>query len=327
MRSLCLALGLGLSALSGCLDPDRPADASRPEPVVFEVPRGASAGGLAARLEEEGLVASAFWWRVYLRTVDESGCLKAGRHEVSRTMGMRDLLKALCSAPLPEDVPFTVVEGWRIVEIDAALASRGWIEAGAFTEAASRKTVPAPFEVPGPTYEGYLFPDTYRVVPDKLTAEGFLSRQLGAFHEHVVIGLADQLGDRSLHDVVVMASLIEKEEPDPAQRPMVAGILWKRLDNRWRLGVDATSRYTLEDWSDRRAFLRNLRDPEDPYNTRKHRGLPPTGIGNPGLDSLRAALAPVDSPYWYYLHDADGVLRPAEDLAGHAANKRKYDVY
>lgn len=312
---------------AGCLDAEAPADPSRPEPFVFEVPGGASGSGLAARLEAEGLVDGAFWWRVYLRTVDDAGCLKAGRHEVSRAMGMRALWETLCAPPLPEDVPFTVVEGWRIVEIDAALAARGWIEPGAYAALATTKAVEAPFPVPGPTFEGYLFPDTYGVVPDRFTAEAFLARQLASFHEAFVVPYGAQLGERSLHDVVVMASMVEKEEKQPQNRPIVAGILWKRLDNGWKLGVDATSRYTLDDWSDRRAFLGKLRDPSDPYNTRLLKGLPPTAIGNPGLDALRATLAPEDTPFWYYLHDGDGVLRGARDGAGHAANRQRYDVY
>lgn len=327
MRPVSVGLLVLVLTAPGCLDPEAPADPSRPEPFVFEVPAGASAAGLAGRLEAEGLVDSAFWWRVYLRTVDEAGCLKAGRHEVSRSMGKAALLQTLCGAPIPEDVPFTVVEGWRIADIDAALAAKGWIEAGAYAALATSKGVQAPFPVPGPTLEGYLYPETYALLPDEFSAEAFIRRQLDMFHDRVVVPTAGRLGERSLNDVVIMASLLEKEEPTPSQRPLVAGILWKRLDHDWKLGVDATSRYTLEDWSDRRAFLARLRDPSDPYNTRLKRGLPPTPIGNPGIGSVEAALEPVDSEFWYYLHDRSGTLHPAKDLAGHAANKQRYDVH
>ena len=165
------------------------------------------------------------------------------------------------------------------------------------------------------------------MVPDTFEVGAFIERQLATFHERVVLKHQDAYGKRTLDEIVVMASMIEREEPTPAQRPIVAGILWKRLDNRWKLGVDATSRYTLDDWSDRRKFLAKLRDPDDPYNTRLLHGLPPTPIGNPGIESLEASIAPKDSEFWYYLHDGNGVFRGAVDLAGHAANKRKYDVY
>jgi UPF0755 protein len=107
----------------------------------------------------------------------------------------------------------------------------------------------------------------------------------------------------------------------------VAGILWKRLDSGWKLGVDATSRYTLDDWNDRKAFLKQLRDPKDPYNTRLLDGLPPTAIGAPSLPSLNAALSPQASEFWYYLHDADKVLHPARNAEEHEANRKRYDVY
>lgn len=321
MRSALLSV---LLLLVGCFDPDAPVDPADTDTFVFEVPRGASANGLAPRLADEGLVSGAWQWKLYLRQADAS-CLKAGRFEVRRSMSMRELLETLCGPALPEDEPFTVVEGWRIREIDAALAARGWIEAGAYAALATSKQVDLPFEITSPTLEGYLYPETYLVVPDRFEVEDFIERQLQTFKARFLDG-AD-LGDRSLHDVVVMASMLEREEPDPRQRPLVSGILWKRHDAGWQLGVDATSRYTIENWNDRRAFLRQLRDPTDPYNTRVHKGLPPTAIGNPSLPSLKAAVAPVASEYWYYLHDAERVLRPARNADEHEQNRAKYNVY
>lgn len=316
---------LCLGMLGGCLAADAPHDPDDTDVRVLDVPRGASASRLTDRLEADGLV-DGWRWRIFAR-LEDVGCLKAGRHEVSGAMSMVQLRDSLCGPPLPEDVPFTVVEGWRIVDIDAALADKGWIAPGAYAALATTKAVPAPFEVPGPTYEGYLFPDTYGVVPDRFDAAAFLTRQLATFDERVVKGLADDLGDRSLHDVVVMASMIEREEPTPAQRPVVAGILWKRLDNGWNLGVDATSRYELGDDTSRPVFLKKLRDPDDPYNTRLRGGLPPTAIGNPGLESLRAAAHPEDSPWWYYLHDASGTFHGAKDAAGHTRNRERHGVW
>ena len=107
----------------------------------------------------------------------------------------------------------------------------------------------------------------------------------------------------------------------------MAGIIWKRLDEGWQLGIDATSRYTLENWNDRKAFLRQLRDPGDAYNTRERKGLPPTPIGNPALPSLQAASAPVESDYYYYLHDGEGNLHPAVNAAEHERNRARYNVY
>jgi UPF0755 protein len=315
------ALGLALALVTACGAPDPDATSS----FELDVPSGASASSLTGQLVDKGLVSSAFTWKVYVRLHDAS-CIKAGRHEVSPRMSIPELLDALCSTPLPEDEPFTVPEGWRARDIDAALADRGWLPAGAYLAVVEHKAVPAPFEVSGPTYEGYLFPETYMVVPKELTAEGLVTRQLDTFQARFLAAHPD-LGKRSLHDVVVMASLVEREEPSPANRPVVAGVLWKRLDHAWNLGCDATSRYTLAQWNDRDAFMVQLRNPGDVYNTRLRPGLPPTAIGNPGLASLEAALSPVETEWWYYLHDGTGQFHGAKDKAGHEANRRTFNVY
>jgi len=311
--------------LAGCYDGGPPVDEAA-APVIFEVPAGASASGLGATLEAQGLVSSELAWKWMLRWADGS-CLKAGRFKVSAAMTPAELMQTLCGVPIPEDEPFIIQEGWRIRDIDAALAAKGWIAPGAYQAVAEGKTVQAPFEVSGPTYEGYLFPETYRVVPEGFQPERLVARQLDTFKARFVDAHPEGFGDRTLHEVVIMASMLEREEPKVSQRPVVAGILWKRIDNNWKLGVDATSRYVLDDWNHRGTFLKQLRDPSDPYNTRLLAGLPPTAIGNPSLESLEASLAPEDSPYWYYLHDANGVFHGGRDGAEHSANRRKYNVY
>jgi UPF0755 protein len=315
--------------LGGCVDGTAPANPGDTTEVAFEVPPGSTFNGLGPQLVEVGLAPSEWQWKWFLRSADAS-CLKAGRFTLRRDMSMEDVRATLCGPPLADDVEFTIVEGWRIRDIDAALAATGWAEPGAYTAVAGGKTVPAPFDVPTATYEGYLYPDTYRLpAPPRFTVEALVEKQLAAFDERFLATHRDEIAasGRSLSDVVTMASMIEREEPTDAQRPTVAGILWKRIDNGWQLGVDATSRYTLADWNDRAAFLTKLRDPSDPYNSRVHHGLPPTPIGNPGITALQAALRPVESENWYYLHDSQGVLHPARDAAGHEANRARYGVY
>jgi UPF0755 protein len=295
---------------------------------VFTVPKGATARALGNSLEAEGLVADADSFRFYVRWKGEGGCIKAGRFRLRPDMSASTILETLCGAPLPEDVPFTVVEGWRIREIDAAIAAAGLAPAGAYLAAtgdASQYT--APFALPAGSLEGYLFPETYNVTPDRFEVAPFVQRQLDKLAERFYLPHKSDIdAGRGMADLVIMASLLEREEPTPAQRKVVAGILWKRLDHGWKLGVDATSRYTLPEWNDRSAFLDRLRDPSDPYNTRMRDGLPPTAIGNAGIVSLEAALAPVESEYWYYLHDADRNLHPGRNAAEHEALRRKYNV-
>ncbi len=341
MRTAPPALVVLLGLLSGCDLASAPNPASTTE-VIFEVAAGTTARGLGPDLEKAGLVVDSWRWEWFLRTgtsgAQEGGkCLKAGRHRVNAGMDATALLTALCGAPVPVDEPFTVVEGWRIREIDAALAAKGWAPAGAFTTAVTTDlgSYTVNYPLPADTLEGFLYPETYKVEPAAFKEPDGLHR----FVQRLLTMFGEKFGDeaaaaekagtlsRPFHDLVVMASMIEREEPSAANRPIIAGILWKRIDAGWNLGVDATSRYTITDWNDRDAFMVKLRDPKDPWNTRLKPGLPPTPIGSPGEVALHAAMNPEASEYWYYLHDSSHVLHGGRSVAEHEANRRKYNVY
>lgn len=307
-----------------------PADPTTTDTVVFEVPKGAIARSLGGPLQDAGIVASGDDFNNYVRVSKEGGCIKAGPHALSPSMSASELIDTMCGAPLANDVPFTVVEGWRIREIDAALTAKGWIEAGEYAALAGEPArFKAPFPLPSDSLEGYLYPETYMVSADRWDTEAFIQRQIDMLAERFYVPHKDDIGasDRGMAGVVIMGSMLEREEPKVKNRALVAGILWKRIDAGWNLGVDATSRYTLDEWNDRKAFLVKLRDPQDPYNTRLRGGLPPTAIGNASAPSLEAALAPVDSEFWYYLHDSRQDIHPSRNAREHEAYRRKYNVY
>jgi len=126
----------------------------------------------------------------------------------------------------------------------------------------------------------------------------------------------------TLHQIVTLASLIEKEARTDPSRKMVAGILINRLKKGMRLDVDATVRYITENWT--RPITQADLNINSPYNTRKVAGLPPGPICNPGLASIQAVLSPAASDYLYYLTDPEGVIYYAKTLDEHNANKAKY---
>lgn len=333
--ALCGLLLLGVLALGGVYiwaeQGVRQAVAPPGAPTVeFAVAKGTTGRGLGPQLVSGGLIRDARLWRWHLY---RRGGLspKAGRHLVSPSMTMEEVSAALESPPLPEDVPFVVIEGWRLRDTDEALAAAKLIKPGAYLAAAShpeRFTAPFPLPTRG-TLEGYLYPETYGVIPGEFKVEELIQRQLNTFAERFYVPRKDALAKtgRTLHDVVVMASMLEREEPVPEQRPVVSGILWKRIDKGFPLGVDATSRYELEEWNDRKAFLKRLRDTTDPWNTRHRKGLPPGPIGSPTVASLEAALQPQANEFWYYLHDAQRRLHPSRNAEEHEALRRKYNVY
>lgn len=297
--------------------------------VELEVPKGANARTVGALLEREGLVPDGTVWRF---VVWKRGglSLKAGKFKLDKALSPLELAAALEKPPLAEDEPFVVVEGWRIRDVDDALVAAGRADEGCYRKAAASKNgYTAAFSLPDGTLEGYLYPETYLLPKGRIDCRMLVQKQLDLFGQRVFTPNQAAIAGskRSLHELVTMASMLEREEPLPTNRPLVAGILWKRIDQGWPLGVDATSRYELKEWNDRKAFLVKLRDQSDPYNSRYRKGLPPTPIGAPTSVSFQAALEPTPTEFLYYLHDKDRQLHPAKDAEEHERNRKKYDIY
>ncbi|MFT3711033.1 MAG: endolytic transglycosylase MltG [Archangium sp.] len=326
---LLLLVGIGAGGYYVKLDSAANAPGSGSAEIEFEVPKGATARGVGTLLEKNGLIESHTVWR-YVVWKRGGVSLKAGKFKLSQALSPMDLAAALEKPPLAEDEPFAVLEGWRIRDVDAALVAAGRSEAGAYIKAASSRVgYTVPFTLPDGVLEGYLYPETYMLPKGRIDSHQLVQKQLDQFNARVFTPLQNELKGykRSLHEIVTMASMLEREEPTPSNRPLVAGILWKRIDLGYPLGVDATSRYELPEWNDRSAFLVKLRDRDDPYNTRHKKGLPPTPIGAPTQASIEAALRPTESEFLYYLHDAQKQLHPSRNAEEHEALRKKYDVY
>ena len=172
--------------------------------------------------------------------------------------------------------------------------------------------------------EGYLYPDTYYVSVTDFVPKFFLERMLGNFRKAVLepyAGLVETSG-HSLHETVTMASIVEEETRTDEERPVVAGILWKRLDEGWGLGVDAAVRYVVDKSSD--ALTQGDLNVNSPYNLRKFKGLPPGPIASAGKKSFEATLYPKDTPYWYFLHDKEGVIHYSRTNEEHNTKRYMY---
>jgi UPF0755 protein len=171
--------------------------------------------------------------------------------------------------------------------------------------------------------EGYLFPDTYEVREDE-TAKEVVAKILSNFDRKVSKDILSKIKNqgKTLYQVLIMASVLEKEVKGFEDKKIVAGILWKRLRNGWKLQVDSTLTYITN-----RKSLELTKDDltvNSPYNTYKHYGLPPSPICNPGLDSIKAAVSYKDSPYWFYLTTKDGKTVFSRTLREHNYNRWKY---
>ena len=299
--------------------------------TVVSIESGMSVSRIADLLEEKNLIRSPFAFRLYVRLHGMQTKLQAGRFVLSEAMSVPDVVEVLRSGK-SQEISVTIPEGWTVKDIDTAIARMGLADSGSIIDCAQRCDFSSFDFLPkvsglaarGGKLEGYLYPDTYFADTANFVPKFFLERMLGAFRKNVVDAyVADiKASGHSLHEIVTMASLVEEETRTDAERPIVAGILWKRYDGNIGLGVDAPVRYIVDKPTN--AITVSDLETESPYNTRKFRGLPPGPIANPGLKSILAALDPQESPYWYYLHDTKGIIHYAVTNEEHNENRRKY---
>ena len=182
--------------------------------------------------------------------------------------------------------------------------------------------------------EGFLFPETY-LFPKDASASAVSAKLLATFDKKVDSKMKEDAKSSgyTLSQLITLASIIERETKTPQERPVVSGILFKRLANRWPLQVDAALQYAVASAKCRvqsaeckwwESLTKDDLEVASPYNTYKYSGLPPAPIANPGLSSISAVIYPEESPYWFYLHDADGKIHYAKTIEEHNENIRIY---
>jgi len=290
------------------------------EQVAFVVEPGETSRSIATRLEKEGVITSAFWFRVYGRMNPELVAgIQVGEYVFDGAVTIEDVFAALQKGRFERKLTF--IEGWRREQMAEYLAE---VYDQAFGEDFLSLTE---------GYEGRLFPDTYivgTVIPQDvrdLLVETLEQKLTSAHRERMEeIGL-------SLAEVLNFAAIVEREVILYEDRKLVAGILLKRWQNGWLLDADATVQYVLASqscrpfsecvWWPKELTFEDLAI-DSPFNTRKNAGLPPHAIANPGVSAIEAVLYAEESQYWFYLSDAEGVTRFAETLEQHNANVAQY---
>lgn len=328
MRKLLLFLligGIGItfwaySIYSSALKYQLSAD--HPENISLTIPQGANADDIASLLKEEKLISSTAAFKYYLKQKKLDQDLKSGGYVFSTDQTLPQIAQTLVEGGKGEN-SLTLLEGWTADQIGEYLQEKGITSKKDFLRCFKSCDFDFDF-LPPSGLEGYLYPDTYFVDESSFTNRAFIQRLLENFEKKFSEDdwSALEASDRSLEEIIVMASIVEREERLPKEKATVAGILWNRLDNGMRLDADATVLYALGrtegglDYEDLQV--------NSPYNTRKQKGLPPTAICNPSIESIRAALYPKETDYLYYLHDANGRVHYAKTLEGHNRNKAKY---
>lgn len=245
----------------------------------FLITKGISAAQVGNKLKEDGFIKNPLAFKFYIQLTGKADKIQAGEYSLSPSLSLQDLVALLDKGPV--EIWVTIPEGLTNEEIAQKFASALDKDSGFVSD----------FLAYAKNFEGYLFPDTY-LFPKSASPSLIVDKMTATFEKKVPTNVTGQQ--------VIMASILEKETKTQEERPIVAGILYKRLEAGWPLQVDAA------------------------VETYKVRGLPAAPICNPGLSSILASQNPQDSPYWFYLHDSKGNIHYARTIQEHNVNISKY---
>jgi len=285
------------------------------------VREGDGVAEIARRLETAGVVRSALLLRARSRLTGRDRTIQPGTYRFETATDMGTLLERLAAGVEPVEV--TIPEGLTVREIADLLAARGLGGAESFRCLASDPDFLLAAGVPGPQLEGYLFPDTYRFVP-QVDASEILETMVRRFHDRFDADRYRRAAARrlSVNQVITLASIIEKETGKASERPLIAAVFANRLRIGMPLQSDPTVIYAMPEF-DGNLTRADLARPS-PYNTYVTGGLPPGPIANPGLAAIDAALAPADSLALYFVSRNDGSHEFSATLAEHNRAVARY---
>lgn len=315
--------------------------ASETERLYFTIQKGEGSRTIAENLEKEHLTQSQFLFHFYTFFTGTSSKLQAGEYELNPSMSIADIVKKLAAGDTIKRT-LTIVEGWNLRDIALAFSQATntsqddfYAITGYPAEDYRKESQFAPanpiasfydFLEEKPSYvslEGFLFPDTYEIT-STMTPQDFIEKALENFQKKLNSEIRSEIvaQGKTIFEILTMASLLEKEVQTYDDKQLVSGILWKRLEAAMPLQVDATTSYSTGKRATK--ISREETQIDSPYNTYLYQGLPLGPIANPGIESIRAALHPEESPYWYYLSTPEGKTIFSKTLQEHNQAKAKY---
>ena len=294
---------------------------SSEEIVNFEVLIGSSSQTIAKRLVKQNLIRSEYAFRLIVKHRGTGKRLRAGTYTLRRNMALWHIVDAFEKGQV-NLVSWTVPEGLTVSDIAELWEATGYGTAEAFLEAAESEYQLEQLGLQGKSIEGYLFPNTYKFAKGT-TAVQVVEMMLKEFKQRWTETFDE--GARNLgltqHEVVTLASVIEKEAQVKSERPRIASVFHNRLKKKWRLQADPTVLYALG--NPKRLLTKTDLRVDSPYNTYRHRGLPPGPIANPGIDSIIAALRPEKTDYFYFVAIGEGKHHFSKTLSEHNRMIRK----
>lgn len=303
------------------------------EAVYFEVEQGAGANQLAQLLAENEVIEYPTVFSLYLRFSGRGQSVQAGRFTLAPGTNYRSLAGALANAGVQE-VRVTIPEGYTLDRIGKTVVAkfpsinqRDWATVTGPTSPL-KQNLPVLSALPeNADLEGYLFPDTYRFRQEataqdiaRRMVENFVSRMSEVGYDVGNGELAE--GSYTLHEIVTLASIIEREVQGPEDMRNVSDIFRKRLTDGMMLQADSTVNYVID--GDNPSLTLEQTQLDTPYNTYKYTGLPPGPISNPGKNALSAALNPESNDWYFFLTTPEGEVKYATTFTQHVQNKNTY---
>jgi UPF0755 protein len=327
---ILLAVLIAMVCVPACVVTDlilymrTPAAPQENQMITFTVPPRQRFDHIVDRLHDQGLIRYPLKLKIMGRMQNFDMKIIAGEYELSPVMTPGAIMQRLVSGNV-RMVRLTVPEGLNIHQIADLVAQAGLGERDAFLSRAVDPDLASRLNIPADSVEGYLLPETYffsgDVGPEQIIR--FMTAQFWAAFPPQWRERAGALG-LSVHEIVTLASIIEKEASHPEERTLVASVFHNRLKKRMRLQSDPTVTYGVMDFSGR--IRRKDLDRDTPYNTYRIDGLPPGPIASPGLASIRAALFPDETDYLYFVSREDGSHHFSTNLRDHNNAVRRYQI-
>lgn len=295
-----------------------------PQPLSYQLKAGASLAQVATELETLGVVKSALSLKLLARLNKMGGRIQSGTYRFSEAAAPETILARLVTGDV-EKVSVTIPEGFSMAQIAERLAALGYADRQKLLELAYDREFIKTLNIQADSLEGYLFPETYRFTPgvDEATLLRMMTEE---FRDNLSVELLDQAksGQLSLHQLVTLASIIEKETGKLTEMPLISAVFHNRLRLGIPLQTDPTVIYGIKNFDGN--LTRKHLQTATPYNSYRHKGLPPGPIASPGLAALRAAAAPAESDYLYFVARGDGSHQFSRTLKEHNQAVQQYQL-
>jgi UPF0755 protein len=293
------------------------------EKVITVLP-GQNFKMIASQLVGAGIIRESLRFKVFARFKGYDKRIKAGEYKLSAALSPKQVLEIMVSGKVAL-YKITIPEGYSLVQIAGIFSKMGLAEAPVFIKSATDPAIVSALGVDADSLEGYLFPDTY-LFPKGLPLDEILGTMVNRFLEIFSADWQERARqmDMSVHQVVTLASIIEKETGAAFERPLISSVFHNRLAKNMRLSSDPTVIYGIKNFDGN--LTRKHLTTATPYNTYLNKGLPPGPIANPGLASLEAALYPAETDYLYFVSKKDSTHQFSTTFKEHNRAVRKYQL-